>query len=183
MCTVSPARKRARSKIVCATARRVPALRRQLEAPRLDAVAARTSGRSSCRRSVCGDDEQAAVEIGRAPWRRSSRDSRDRRSPRTGRRRSQRGACSASGRPVKRARPCASVTPVPSTVPWQSCTATCAPATGLASSSVVTQTSAFSRAHLKCTERLVTSAPAGRTSARRSPSSAAPRRGLASSTR
>ena len=73
------------------------------------------------------------------------------------------------------ARPRSSVRPLHRRLPWQSCTATSAPATGLARSSVVTQARLFSRPSLKCTPRLVTSTPlrtyigAGRSS-RASPS-------------
>ena len=58
-----------------------------------------------------------------------------------------------------RASPCASVAPDHSGWPLQSFTVTCAPSTGLPRSSVVTQTTLFSRPSLKCTPRLVTSTP------------------------
>ena len=68
-------------------------------------------------------------------------------------------AARADRAPSTRARPWASVRPCHSRVPAQSCTATSAPATGRARSSVVTQTALPSRPCLKCTPRLVTSTP------------------------
>ena len=58
-----------------------------------------------------------------------------------------------------RAMPAASVLPFHSGLPMQSFTATRAPATGRPRSSVVTQTRLDERPRLKCTPRLVTSAP------------------------
>ena len=58
-----------------------------------------------------------------------------------------------------RASPCASVRPDHSVTPRQSLTATSAPATGCARSSVVTQTRLSLRPRLKCTPIGVTSTP------------------------
>ena len=59
---------------------------------------------------------------------------------------------------------------------------TAAPATGLARSSVVTQTSEFSRPRLKCTPRLVTSTPVRTYIGAVLPSNAAPSRADSTST-
>ena len=65
-----------------------------------------------------------------------------------------RGVAARVGSPVTRAMPCASVSPRQRTAPVQSWMVTRAPPTGRPRSSAVTQTSAFSAPHLKCTREV-----------------------------
>ena len=135
--TVSPTRSNVRSNTVCA--RRsgvrpwlVAMLKRQDSMPRLQRL--KTKLRSS---DVLAVTNRPSGVVQRAPaWRGSSSKPRS-----------------------TRAMPLASVLPFHSGWPRQSLMATRAPATGRPRSSVVTHTRLLLRPRLKCTPRLVTSAP------------------------